>query len=159
MRLESLTYDAFVARGVSPAVARFITAANHPIPHFDIFVRPVYEGWDYNVPPTATDVVGLWDENADATVRWDRDGQREFVKLYHDDPAITVVAWTEQGLLADLARRYSESLDWHDEESDRRRFAEFVRYIGFRHGHDLDAYLAVESHDADDFRSRFGRLP
>ena len=162
MRLPSLGYDALIARGVSSPVARFITAERHPIREFDIFVRPVYEGWDYNVPEDAADVVGLWDENADAFARWTRGGQQEFVHLYHDDPEYTLIAWTEQGLLAELARRYFEFLDWHAEATDRRRYLAFCEYIGFRHAAALESFLAVESHPGDfhaEFLSRFGRLP
>ena len=162
MRLPALGYDALIARGVSAPVARFVTAERHPIPHFDVFVRPVWAGWDYYVPADAADVVGLWDENADAYARWVRGGSQEFVHLHHDDPEHTVVAWTEQGLLAELARQYAESLDWHDEDQDRRRYEAFCEYIGFRHAAAVDSFLAAGSHAGDfhaDFRLRFGRLP
>ena len=55
-------------------------------------------------------MIGLWQENADAYARWTRAGQQEFVRLYHDEPQHTLVAWTEQGLLAELARGYFEFL-------------------------------------------------
>lgn len=161
MRLPPLGYDALIARGVSPPVARFVTAERHPIREFDIFVRPVYEGWDYNVPTDATDVIGLWDENADVFARWARDGRQEFVQLRHDDPDHTVVAWTEQGLLAELARQYFEFLDWHDVVADRRRYLAFADYTGFRHAAALESYLARDSHATDfhaEFRSLFGRV-
>jgi hypothetical protein len=122
----------------------------------------VYEGWDYNVPADATDVIGLWDENADAYARWTRVGQQEFVHLYHDAPEHTVVAWSEQGFLADLARRYFEFLDWHDEAAARQRYVAFTEYIGFRHAAELETYMAEDSHTTDffaEFSSLFGRLP
>ncbi len=162
MRLISLGHDQLVQRGVSASVARFLTARQHPIPEFDIFVRPVDEWWDYNIPANAADVVGLWDTNADAYARWTRAGQQEFVLLYHDGPEHTVVAWSEQGMLAELARQYFEFLDGHDEAADRRRYETFTAYIGFRHARLLESYLAVDAHVADfheEFRSRFGRLP
>lgn len=162
MRLVPLDYESLLQHGVSAPVARFITVMEHSIREFDIFVRSVYEGWDYYVPPDASGVIGLWDQNADAYARWERGGLREFVKLYHDDPEHTVVAWTEQGLLAELARQYFEFLDWHDEPEDRLRYDRFTEYIGFRHSAELFTYLAVESHETTDFqeefRSLFGRL-
>jgi hypothetical protein len=162
VRLVTLDYESLLQHGVSTPVARFVTATEHPIRDFDIFVRPVYEGWDYYVPPNAGRVIGLWDENADAYARWERSGQQEFVKLYHDDPEYTVVAWTEQGLLADLARKYFEFLNWHDEATDSVRYDRFAGYIGFRHSAELFKYLAAESHPTTDFlgefRSLFGRL-
>jgi hypothetical protein len=162
VRLVPLDYESLLRRRVSAPVARFITAKEHPIREFDIFVRPVYEGWDYYVPPDADEVIGLWDQNADAYARWERGGQQEFVMLYHDDPQHTVVAWTEQGLLAELARQYFEFLNWHDEAADRLRYDRFAEYIAFRHSAELFAYLAVESHATTDFhgefRSLFGRL-
>jgi hypothetical protein len=108
VRLIPLDYESLIQWGISAPGARFITAKKHPIPEFDIFVRPVYEGWDYYVPPNASNVIGLWDSNADAYARWLRGGYQEFVRLYHDDPEHTVVAWTEQGLLAELTRQYFE---------------------------------------------------
>mgnify|MGYP000095740096 CR=1 FL=1 len=161
MRLLPLDYEGFVRRGVSPPVARFITAKGHPIPHLNIFVKPISEVWEYSVPADATDVIGLWDENADVYVRWTRGGQQEFVQLYHDDPEFTVVAWTEQGLLAELARRYYEFLDWNDEVVCRKQFEAFTEYIGFRHSAALESYMAVDSDTTDffaEFRSLFGRL-
>jgi hypothetical protein len=162
VRLVPLAYESLLMAGVSAPVARFITAKEHPIREFDIFVRPVYEGWDYQVPPGAGGVIGLWEQNADAYARWERGGQQEFVELYHDDPAHAVVAWTEQGLLAELTRQYFESLDWHDEAGDRLRYDRFTEYIGFRHSAELISYLAVESHPTtefhEEFRSLFGRL-
>ena len=73
-----------------------------------------------------------------------------------------VVAWTEQGLLAELARQYFELLSWHDAAAYRLRYNGFVDYIGFRHSAELFTYLAVESHATTDFqgelRSLFGRF-
>jgi hypothetical protein len=156
-----LDYEELVRRGVSRPVARFTTAKQHPIENFDIFVRPVSETWDYNVPPDAREVVGLWDQNADAYARWVRNGATEFVLLHHDDPDYTLVAGTEQGLLAELARQYFEFLDWHDEAEAGRRFTAFTEYIGFRHGAALEQYLVADSDTADfhaEFRSLFGHL-
>ncbi len=162
MRLVPLEYDALVRHSVSPPIARFVTAKHHPIREFQIFVQPVEEIWDYNVPVDASDVIGLWGDNADVCARWTRAGQHEFVNLYHDDPEHTVVAWSEQGLLADLARRYFEFLGWHDEAASRTRYEAFCEYIGFRHAAALESYMAVDSHTTDffaEFRSLFGRLP
>ena len=162
MRLAPLEYDALVRHGVSRPVARFVTAEHHPIREFKIFVRPVDEVWDYNVPADATDVIGLWNENSDAYARWTRAGQQEFVNLYHDDPEHTVVAWSEQGLLAELARRYFEFLGWHDETECRTRYEAFCESIGFRHAAALDSYMVLDSHMPDffaEFQSLFGRLP
>lgn len=161
MRLVPLDYGTLVRQGVSGPVARFITTKQHPIRNFDIFARPVSEIWDYNVPPDARDVIGLWDQNADAYVRWIRNGVIEFVVLHHDDPDYTLVAWTEQGLLAELTRQDFEFLDWHDETECRRWFAAFSEYIGFRHATALERYMATDSDTVDfhgEFRSLFGHL-
>lgn len=162
MRVPPQSYEELVARGVSPVIARFVTVGQHPIPNFDLFVRPIQEGWEYAIPADAVNVVGLWDENADAFARWTRGGELEFVQLYHDDSDHALIAWTEQGLLADLARRYYEFLNWHDEAGDRARYLAFCDYIGFQHAAALDAFLATGSQTEDfhvAFRSRFGRLP
>jgi hypothetical protein len=161
MRLAFLEYGQLIRRGVSEPVARFITAERHPISVFDIFVRPIDSCWDYYVPPEVEDVLGLWDQNADAYARWSRGGVQEFVILHHDAPYPTLVAWTEQGLLADLVRHYHEMLDWHDEAGCLRQVQVFADYVGFRYTDTLIKYLATESETSDfldEFRSRFGSL-
>jgi hypothetical protein len=115
MRLAMLDHEQLIRRGVTEPVAQFITAERHPVNHFDIFVRPINPQWDYYLPPGVEDVIGLWDQNADAYTRWRRAGVQEFIVLHHDAPYYTFVAWTEQGLLAELVRQYHEMLDWHDE--------------------------------------------
>jgi hypothetical protein len=161
MRLPRLDYGAFVGRGVSPPVARFLSAAKHPIPSLDILVRPL-SAWDYFIPPGVQDVVGLWDDNADAFVRWKRGGEIEYVLLAHDDPEPVLVAHTEQGLLADLTRRYHEMLDWSDEEAAEELVRQCAEYIGFRHVEPLLDYLAESGDEtgdfAEEFRGEFGSL-
>jgi len=72
------------------------------------------------------------------------------------------IAWTEQGLLAELTRQYFEFLDWRNEAVDRQRYDRFTTYIGFRHSAAVFKYLDVESHPTTDFGgeflSLFGRL-
>jgi hypothetical protein len=161
MRLASLDYGQLIQRGVSAPVARFITAERHPIRNVGIFVRPIDPHWDYYIPPGAEDVLGLWDENADAYCRWMRAGLQEFVVLHHDDPEHTLVAWTEQGLLAELVRQYHEHLDWQNEASCLEQVRAFADYVGFRHTDRLVAYLASDSDTTDflgEFRALFGSL-
>ncbi len=134
MYLKRLTYQEFVESGISPPVARFLTSSEHPIADFDILVRPVHCNWEYDVPADASNVIGLWDENSDPVVRWQRNGVIEFVWLFHDDPGIDVVATSEQGLLADLFLKY------HEMECDPARpqdqldklMRDFGIYTGFR---------------------------
>jgi hypothetical protein len=161
MHLALLDHGQLIRRGVSEPVARFITAGHHPIRNFDIFVRPIDPHWDYYLPPGVEEVLGLWDQNADAYARWRRGGVQEFIILHHDDPDPTLVAWTEQGLLADLVRQYHEMLDWHDEAECLQHVQAFAEYVGFRHTDRLVGYLATESETSDfigEFRSVFGRL-
>lgn len=161
MRLPLLDHEQLIRQGVSEPVARFITAQRHPIRHFDIFVQPINSRWDFYVPPEAEAVIGLWDLNADAYCRWQRGGAQEFVHLYHDEPDHTLVAWTEQGLLAELVRQYHEMLDWHDEAACLLAVQGCANYAGFRHTDRLIEYLATDSDITDfheEFRSLFGRL-
>lgn len=158
MRLPRLDYAAFVARGISPSMARFLTATKHPVPSLDILVRPISSNWDYRVPPGVEDVVGLWDENSDAYVRWKRSGQTEYVLLPHDDPEPELVARTEQGLLAELTRRCHEMLDWSNEDADASLVRQCAAYIGFRHVEPLLDYMAEGDDDDLNFRAEFGDL-
>jgi hypothetical protein len=161
MRLALLGYEELIRRGFSEPVARFITAERHPVRHFDILVRPVDPGWDYYIPPGAEEVLGLWDQNADAYCRWRRRGVREFVVLHHDEPEHTLVAWTEQGLLAELVRQFHEMLDWADEAACLGQVRACADYVGFRHTDRLLDYLATDSETTDflgEFRALFGSL-
>ena len=161
MQLRPLSYAQLVARGVSPSIARFAAATTHPIEFFDIFVRPIDPYWDYFVPPDASDVIALWESNSDACTRWMRQGEPEFVRLHHDDAKHTLVAWTEQGLLADLVRRYHEILDGQDEAADRELVRRFSDYVGFEHTTMLVDYMLADDEstgDREEFRQVFGRL-
>lgn len=163
MVLTPLSYDELIEKGISAPVARFITAKTHPIEDFNIFVRPLggpdrMGGWDYHVPPGVEDVVGLWEDNADAYCRWRRRGRVEFVLLFHDDPEHELLAWTEQGLLAHLVRQYLEVYDGPEGGE-----LAFVRYLGFRHMDKLEAFFDKwrEGSGGDweeAFRDELGRL-
>src|SRR5690242_19774285 len=161
MRLARLNEKQLIRRGVAAPVARLVTAATHPVEHVTIFVQPVNPRWDFYIPSDADDVLGLWDDNADAYARWRRGGVTEYVLLYHDEPDHRLVARTEQGLLAELVRRYHDMLDWHDERASDRKVRAFADYVGFRHTDRLLDYLASDSGAGDfyeEFRSLFGNL-
>jgi hypothetical protein len=148
MRLQSLGYSQYIAAGVSPALARFASASSHPIPDFDIFVAPV--DWDYCVPEDATAIFPLWSSNADGYLRWIRHGRTEYVFVSHESSDWRVLAHSEQGILADLYRRRSESLQWDDRPEDQKKCDEFAAYIGFARQQEAD-HLLTNSPDA--FRS------
>jgi hypothetical protein len=154
MRLESLTFEELIREGVSEPVARFVTTEVHLIKNFDIFAAPINPGWDYAIPSGVDNVVGLWDRNADAYCRWIRHGRREFVLLYHDDPNYEVVAYSEQGLLAQLVRSYHESLNWSDESACEELVRGFADYVGFRYVNELLMYLETPQ-GTTDFHAAF----
>jgi hypothetical protein len=131
MQLKILNFEEFVATELKPTTAHFLTATEYPIPHFNIFVRPVNFHRQYWVPEGVDNVIGLWDENADPFCRWIRNGTIEFVQIYHDETGFQVVANTEQGLLACLFEKYYEFLDWRAEDKAYQAAREFGTYIGF----------------------------
>lgn len=149
MRLKQLTYEEFTAEGLSPTTARFLTASSHPIPNFDIFVRPVNPRWDYWSPDEVANVVGLWDENADPYCRWTRRGTIEFVHIYHDEPGFRVVAESEQGILAYLFEEYYEFVDWHNESEACQEVRKFGDYIGFKGTGELVRLLDYYARNSD----------
>jgi hypothetical protein len=84
------------------------------------------------------------------------------VKVYHDDPEHMLIAWTEQGLLADLVMGFIESLDGSG--ADLRACA---RYVGFRHLDNLLVWMHEPfwTHEScapnefnEDFLEKFGHL-
>jgi hypothetical protein len=138
MRLLALTYEELVAHGVNAAFARVLTEPKRYHPDLTIMVGKT--NWDYFVPSNASEVVPLWDQNADSYVRWKRNGRTEFVRLYHDDPEWRLVAVSEQGVMCELWQSWVEFQD--DENDECRRFAEA---IGFRHWE--EALRLMESDD------------
>ncbi|MEZ6138729.1 MAG: hypothetical protein R3C53_27910 [Pirellulaceae bacterium] len=77
MRLESLPYDQLVANGVNPSFARILSDPDSYHPDLSIYVGKT--NWDYYIPDGVTNIVPLWDSNADSYVRWTRDGNTEYV--------------------------------------------------------------------------------
>jgi hypothetical protein len=69
----------------------------------------------------------LWDVNADSYVRWKRNGKIEYVWLFHDDPEWSLVAVSEQGIIAELWTSWVESFE------DEEEFKNFAHAIGFKH--------------------------
>ena len=139
MKLTRLSQPDFIAAGLPTDTSRFLASDTHPIPNLDILVQPVDNFFDFDVPDDASNVTGLWTENADPTIMWDRAGKREFVRMYHDDAGFHLVADTLQQLLADVFMRYHEleSLDAPDEPEFRRLMCDMGAYIGFRGSNEL----------------------
>ena len=145
MRVRSLPYEELVARGVSPSFARVLSdpESYHP----DLSIHVGRTDWDYSIPESVTDVVPLWDSNADSFVRWDRDGNREYVWLFHDDPNWVLIARSEQGIMHKLWQDWAE---FQESDDECRRFA---NTIGFRYCDD-----AFEIWDEDSARIAEWRL-
>jgi hypothetical protein len=148
MRLKSYSYADYLAAKVSPSIARFITATSHPIPNFDIFAEPV--DWDYFIPEGATAVVPLWSSGEDGYCRWVRHGREEYVCLSHESPEWWLIAYSEQGILAELYRQYFELWQWDDEGEDQKKCDAFSAYIGLAHQQEADRLLKCSY---DDFKS------
>ena len=139
MHLKSLSYADYLAANVSLPMAQFISASSHSIPNFDIFVSSV--DWNYFIPDEVTCVIPLWSSNEDGYCRWIRHQREEYVFVSHESPHWWVIAHSEQGMLADLYRRYFESWGWHDEKNDQKKCDAFARYIGFAHQQEADRLL------------------
>jgi O-acetyl-ADP-ribose deacetylase (regulator of RNase III) len=122
-QLNSLPLEELVRRGVSERLARALTSPKDYHPDLNICVRKV--NWEYAVPADAKDIVPLWSSNADACVRWIRNGRHEYVRLYHDDADWYLMALSEQGVMARLWNTWCEF-----NEGEHQRFAEA---IGFAH--------------------------
>lgn len=132
MRLRALHYDELVAQGVNPLFARILTdpASYHP----DLAFHVGKTDWDYFIPEGVTNVVPLWDSNADSFVRWNRDAVTEYVWLFHDDPNWALIAHSEQGIMSKLWESWAE---FQESDDECHRFADA---IGFRY---CDKGLAI----------------
>ena len=88
----------------------------------------------------ATDIVPLWDSNADSFVRWTRAGTIEYVWLFHDDPKWILIARSEQGVMAELWQQWAE---FQESDEECLRFADA---IGFRYA---EEGLKIIENDSD----------
>ena len=102
--------------------------------------------WEYFIPAGVTNVVPLWDCNSDSFVRWNRDGNIEYVWLFHDDPRWILIARSEQGIMAKLWQQWAEFQE-SDEECWR-----FADTIGFRHAADCLKNMEKDSDTIDQWR-------
>ena len=125
MRIHSLPLDELIARGVSPSFARILCDPDSYHPNLSIHIGTT--NWDYFIPADATDIVPLWDSNADSFVRWTRAGTIEYVWLFHDDPKWILIARSEQGVMAELWQQWAE---FQESDEECLRFADA---IGFRY--------------------------
>ncbi len=158
MYLQRLSYEEFIAAGVSEKLARLLTATEHPLPHVDMLsIEPVDPDWDYWAPKGVTDAVGLWDVNADPYVRWCNHGRTEYVWIFHDDEDAELIATSEQGLLAHLMHQYYELIDADSDDQVYAEVTRFARYIGFR---EVERYLEIlrEHPDLETYSTRLKEL-
>lgn len=127
MYLTSLSYQELVDKGVSKPFARIISDPESYHEYLGFYVGKT--AWDYFIPEGVTDVVPLWDCNADSYVRWERDGAVEYVLLFHDDPEWALIARSEQGIIAHLWQSWVGSCE---EEEEFRKFAEALGFLHYK---------------------------
>lgn len=91
----------------------------------------------------------LWQCEGWVTAVRERDGRPEFVAFDADDPEVwQVIAYTEQGLLANLLSDLIEDEDWEEEtEESLAGLRAAAETVGFHH---LDDLLAFAENHADD---------
>ncbi len=138
MQLRSLSFEELVGHGVRPSFARVLSDPESYDSDQRIHIGRT--NWDYYVPDNVSEIVPLWDRNADSIVRWTRCNTTEYVWLFHDDPAWDLLAYSEQGIMHVLWQEWAE---FQESDDECRRFAE---YIGFRH---CEEALAIWNEDSE----------
>lgn len=141
MHLKSLGYEELIERGVSEGFARILSDPVDYAPDLRFHVSKT--DCDYYIPEDAIDVVPLWDQNADTYARWTRNGVIEYVLLFHDDPEWSLIATSEQGIMAELWNSWAEH-----QEDDEENFR-FANAIGFKH---CEKALKIWGDDYDKFQ-------
>jgi hypothetical protein len=142
--------------GLSPKFVEFVFLDPKPS-KFRFRCEPRESGWPYYMPKDVDAVYPLWTSNADVTAVWKRRGKLEFVNLLHDDPDLTVVSRTEQGLLADLFRQLLENEDWGDADSALNRQREIAEAAGFNYLEELNEWCE-QNGNAADFEDRWAKF-
>jgi hypothetical protein len=120
-----------------------------------------YGGWPSHVPEDVTAVYPLWSCNGDLTVVWIRAGHREFVRLYHDDPDVTLLARSEQGLLAKLFLPLMEGLSWNDATevaASEKKLVEASATLNFKYIGEFIELYARSGDDPDGYTERINHL-
>jgi hypothetical protein len=134
--------------GLDERFIAFLFAGSRPA-CFRYRVEDPGGGWTCNIPLECEAGYPLWSRNGDQTLLCAAPQRIYFVQGYHDDPQVTVVARTSQGLLADL---FIDS--WEGEESDEA-LEEAARVCGFRFlGRVLGFCAGDRSGDYDEERRR-----
>ncbi|MGF1733661.1 hypothetical protein [Photobacterium kasasachensis] len=146
MHIKTSSYETLVEKGVSTKLARAIFYPEEL--HEDLWsVIGLCDSY-CNVPDDVSEVTPLFDRNSDPIVRWIRNGEIEYVWLFHDDPNWSLVARHEQGVLAYLYRLLTEFLP--DEEC-----ASFAMKIGFEH---YELANNVLDYDCDSYENWASKL-
>lgn len=127
MHLKSLDYEELIEKGVSERFARVIS--NPSSYHEDLNLYIGKTDWDYFIPENVTDIVPLWDSNANSFVRWNRSGKIEYVWLFHDDPEWSLIANSEQGIIAKLWETWVGSFE---DEEEFKKFADALGFIRYK---------------------------
>lgn len=125
MRIESFTLEELRSHGIDKAFSEILSNPKEYHPDLDITIGKV--NWDYYIPEGVEEVIPVWDTNADAYVRWKREGKMEYVFLSHDDPEWKLAATSEQGIMSVLWNQWCEFQE-EDEELER-----FAQAIGFKY--------------------------
>ena len=113
---------------------------------------PYYVYHDAEVPD-GPDLIPLWDGSDMVTGVWEKDGRLEFIRFCIESPhEFSVLAKTEQGLLATLFIQYYEFTD-----GEAGSLREPARLIGFRFLDELVASYESLSHKTSEEHDTFVR--
>jgi hypothetical protein len=125
---------------LDPTFVNFVFAEERP-ECFRYWCEDAKYGWTCHVPDAVEHAYVLWSCNSDQTLLLVSGGELIYAKGYHDDPEITLISQTSQGLLANLLNEAYET------EATRDEIIDAAKLSGFRF---VNEYLAfAESSLAD----------
>jgi hypothetical protein len=132
MIIKSLSKTELIQYGVDTNFADVLSDPNKYDKYLHITIGKT--DWDYFIPDGVSNIVPLWDVNADSFVRWERKEVTEFVWLFHDNPNCSLIAYTEQGIMAKLYQSLTEFM----EEDECRKIG---NAMGFKYVDDAENIL------------------
>jgi hypothetical protein len=135
MIIKSLPKDELIKHGVDSSFADVLSNPNEYDEYLHITIGK--SDWDYVIPIGVSSVIPLWDVNADSFVRWERNGIIEFVWLFHDSPNYSLIAYSEQGIIAKLYQSLTEYM----EEDECRKIGSAM---GFKYIDEAESILENE---------------
>lgn len=140
IKIELPTKENLKSLNLSEDFLNFILYEREKINELKYWCEEPLIDWPFYIPETIVRAVCLWSRNGDIEVCWERkDGEKEFVSVYHDDPDYSLIG-TEFNIKTDLLIHLIEADDWDDEIKTIERLESIAQKMGYSKFKELNEF-------------------